>query len=227
MPAPRAVLAEFLGTCALLVAVVGSGIMAQQLTKDVGVALLANAAATGLALYVLIAALLPVSGAHFNPLVTAVAALRREIDGSTALTFVLAQFSGALLGVVVAHLMFDQPLLQAGVQARNGLGMWIGEIVATAGLLLAITMLRSAGGMHLASGISAYIAAAYWFTSSTSFANPAVTVARALTATFAGIRPIDVPGFVVAQSLGAVLALVIIGPVFAARRRPEEQRPAN
>ncbi len=211
----RPLLAEFLGTALLLVAVVGSGIMAVQLSPaNTGVALLANAVATAAALYVLITVFGRQSGAHFNPLVTALFWLRREIPGALALAYVPAQVLGGIAGVWLANAMFDLPVLQVSTHVRGGPGLWLGEGVATFGLMLTIL-----GGKREAPGqvpvlVAAWILGAYWFTSSTSFANPAVTLARTLTDTFAGIAPTSVPGFIVAQGLGALLAAVLLPRVF-------------
>lgn len=206
----RALLAEGLGTLLLLSVVVGSGIMGESLAGgNVAVALLANAAATAGALYVLITTLGPVSGAHFNPAVTLAMRWRGAIGTRAAVAYVAVQIVGAVAGVLLAHAMFDLALFQPGTRARSGGAQWLSEGVATFGLLLTILL----GLRHRASAIPAlvasYIFAAYWFTASTSFANPAVTVARALTQTFAGIRPDDVPGFIVAQLAGAALAVAV------------------
>ena len=215
VPLPRRLLAEALGTAGLLIAVVGSGIMAQTLSPDnVGVALLANAIATGCALYVLIATLGPVSGAHFNPAVTLAFGLRREIGLRDGLAYGAVQIVAGAAGVIVAHAMFDQALLQVSDTPRGGPGAWIAEGVATFGLLLAIF-----GGLRHVPGqvpalVAIYITGAYWFTASTSFANPAVTIARTLTDTFAGIAPLDAPGFIVAQIAAVGVAAIVIGAVF-------------
>lgn len=206
----RALLAEGLGTLLLLSVVVGSGIMGESLAGgNVAVALLANAAATAGALYVLITTLGPVSGAHFNPAVTLAMRWRGAIGTRAAVAYMAVQIVGAVAGVLLAHAMFDLALFQPGTRARSGGAQWLSEGVATFGLLLTILL----GLRHRASAIPAlvasYIFAAYWFTASTSFANPAVTVARALTQTFAGIRPDDVPGFIVAQLVGAALAVAV------------------
>jgi glycerol uptake facilitator-like aquaporin len=204
----RRLLAEFLGTALLLACVVGSGIMGVQLSGgNDGIALLANAGATAGALYVLIAVLGPVSGAHFNPAVTLVMRLRGELATGEALAYVLVQVLAAITGVLLAHAMFGLALWQPGDHARSGGAQWLSEGVATFGLLLTILL----GVRHRPAAIPAlvasYIFAAYWFTASTSFANPAVTLARSLTRSFAGIRPEDVGGFVLAQVAGALLAL--------------------
>lgn len=204
----RRLLAEWLGTAFLLAVVVGSGIMAERLAQgNVAVALLANALATGAGLVALILTLGPVSGAHFNPAVTLVEALRGVLPAWMALGYMAAQAAGAVAGVVAAHVMFGLPLVEASQTARSGGAQLFSEGLATFGLLLVIAGVarRRAEAVPLAVGL--YIVAAYWFTSSTSFANPAVTLARALTNTFAGIRPQDVPGFVLAQLCGALLAL--------------------
>ena len=206
----RALLAEGLGTLVLLAVVVGSGIMGESLAGgNTAVALLANAAATAAALYVLITTLGPVSGAHFNPAVTLAMRWRGAIGTRAAVAYMAVQIVGAVAGVLLAHAMFDLALFQPGTRARSGGAQWLSEGVATFGLLLTILL----GLRHRANAIPAlvasYIFAAYWFTASTSFANPAVTVARALTQTFAGIRPDDVPGFIVAQLVGAALAVAV------------------
>lgn len=204
----RQAAAEFLGTAALLAVVVGSGVMGERLSPaNAAVALLANALATGFGLYVLITILGPVSGAHFNPAVTLAAWQGGELPAARALGYVALQLAGAVVGVLLAHAMFDLPLLQAGDRARSGAGQWLSEVVATLGLLATIRGFGRHAPAQVAAGVAAYIAAAYWFTASTSFANPAVTVARSLTTTFAGIAPADAPGFIAAQ-LAAVAVFV-------------------
>ena len=210
MPLQQRLLAEALGTLLLLATVVGSGIMGVALSDgNDGIALLANAAATAGILYVLIVVLGPISGAHFNPAVTLVMRLRGELSTAHAMAYVAVQIIAAIAGVLLAHAMFEQPLLQPGTHARTGGAQWLSEGVATAGLLLTILL----GTRHRANAIPAlvasYIFAAYWFTASTSFANPALTLARSLTQSFAGIRPQDVVGFVLAQLAGALVALAI------------------
>lgn len=206
----RALLAEALGTMLLLATVVGSGIMGQALSPDnTAVALLANAAATAGALYVLITILGPISGAHFNPAVTLAMKLHGGLDTRTAAAYVLVQCAGAIAGVLLAHAMFDLPLFQPGVRARTGSAQWLSEGVATFGLLLTILLGLRHRAQAIPALVASYIFAAYWFTASTSFANPAVTLARALTQTFAGIRPLDVPAFIGAQLIGAILALLV------------------
>jgi glycerol uptake facilitator-like aquaporin len=204
----RALFAEGLGSFFLFATVVGSGIMADSLAGgNVAVALLGNTLATAAILFVLITMLGPISGAHFNPAVTLVFALRREIAPGLALAYAAAQFAGGILGVWSAHLMFDLPILQWGTTARTGTGQWAGEAIATFGLVLTILATLEARREWVPVSVALFIAAGYWFTSSTSFANPAITLARALSDTFAGIAPADVPGFVVAQIAGALAAM--------------------
>lgn len=206
--------AEFGGTAILLMIVVGSGIMAQRLSGgNDGLALLANSIATGAGLYALITC---VAGAHFNPAVTLLAWWRRQVDGPQALACLAAQITGAMGGVMVAHAMFGEPLLQMGGKDRSGWSLALAEFVATGGLLAVVSL---APARNIAAAVAAYITAAYWFTSSTSFANPAVTIARALTASFAGISWSAVPGFIAAQ-LGAVC---VVGWI-TARSRPAADR---
>jgi glycerol uptake facilitator-like aquaporin len=202
------VAAEALGTALLLAIVVGSGIMGQNLAAgNNAVALLANTIATGAGLFTLITVFGPISGAHFNPAVTLAMRLRGESSTPEVVAYTLVQLLAAIAGVLLAHAMFDLPLLQPGDHVRAGAAQWLSEGVATFGLLLTILL----GSRHRPTAVpalvGAYIFAAYWFTASTSFANPAVTIARSLTQTFAGIRPEDVPGFVLAQLAGALLAL--------------------
>lgn len=206
-PAPRALLAEALGTALLLAIVVGSGIMGERLAGgNVAIALLANAAATAGGLYVLIVLFGPLSGAHFNPAVTLVMRLRGEALPAPAFAYVAVQCVAALAGVLLAHAMFGEALWQPGDHVRTGAAQWLSEGVATFGLLLTILLGLRHRPQAIPALVAVYIFAAYWFTASTSFANPAVTVARAFTRTFAGIRPADVGGFVLAQLAGALLA---------------------
>jgi glycerol uptake facilitator-like aquaporin len=210
MPLSRRLAAEFIGTLLLLATIVGSGIMGVDLSAgNNGIALLANAAATAGVLYVLIAILGPISGAHFNPAVTLAMRVRGELSTSHAAAYIAVQVVAAIAGVLLAHAMFDQPLLQPGTHARSGGAQCLSEGVATAGLVSTILL----GLRHRTNAIPAlvasYIFAAYWFTASTSFANPAVTIARAFTRSFAGIRPQDVAGFVLAQLAGTAIALAI------------------
>jgi len=212
----EAVAIECLATAFLLIGVVGSGIMAERLCGgNVGLALLVNAIATGGALVALILAFGPRSGAHMNPAVTLAAALTGGLRWRTVPVYVLAQVVGAIIGVWVVHVMFELPVLQFSAHVRTGIGQWVAEVVATLGLLATIWGCRAHDAPVTAFAVAAYIVGAYWFTASTSFANPAVTIARGLTDTFAGIRPADVPGFILAQLAGVGLAL----PLLRTRRR--------
>ena len=206
----RKLVAELLGTALLLATVVGSGIMAETLAGgNVAIALLGNTIPTGAILFVLIAALGPVSGAHFNPAVTLVFALKRDLPGREALLYVGAQIAGGLLGVYAAHLMFDLSLIQFSQKLRTGESQWFAEVVATFGLVFTIlATLKHKPGL-VAAAVGLYITAAYWFTASTSFANPAVTIARSFSDTFAGIYPAHAPAFIVSQCLGALAALFL------------------
>ena len=204
--------AEFIGTAFLLATVVGSGIMAERLAGgNVALALLANAIATGAILTVLITMLGPVSGAHLNPAVTLAFALRREIGAGAGASYAAVQVAGGIVGVLAAHLMFEEAAFQVSSTGRTGPAQWFAEWVASFGLVLTIliTLKQRAAAVPMAVGL--YITAAYWFTASTSFANPAVTLARALTDTFSGIAPAHVPMFVLAQLAGAVAAVGIAG----------------
>lgn len=206
----RRVLAEFVGTALLLAAVVGSGVMGVQLAAgNDAVALLANAAATAGVLYVLIVLFGPISGAHFNPAVTLAMRVRGDLGTVEAGAYVAAQVLAAVGGVLLAHAMFGLPLLQPGLHVRTGAAQWLSEGVATFGLLLTILLGLRHRPKAIPALVASWIFAAYWFTASTSFANPAVTLARGLTQTFAGIRPMDVPAFVLAQLAGAGLALAV------------------
>ena len=210
-PLTEAAAVEGIATAMLLIAVVGSGIMAERLCGgNAGLALLANAIATGGALVALILAFGPRSGAHMNPAVTLAAALTGGLHWRAVPAYVIAQIAGAVAGVWLAHLMFDLPLLQLSTHARAGLGQWVAEVVATFGLLATIWGCRAHAAPVTAFAVAAYITGAYWFTASTSFANPAVTVARSLTDTFAGIRPVDAPAFILAQLAGVALALPLL-----------------
>ena len=212
----RAVLGETLGSMLLAAAVIGSGIMAQRLTGDGAVALLANTLATASALAVLIVVIAPVSGAHFNPAVSLVAFLRGTLSLRATVSYVIAQSIGCCLGAVLAHAMFELPLIQVATHARNGFGQFLSEMIATAGLIAVVSSCGAA--KEAAWRVPAWIGAAYWFTASTSFANPAITVGRSLTDTFAGIVPSDIPGFIAAQFAGAlagVLAIRAVGVRFA------------
>jgi glycerol uptake facilitator-like aquaporin len=209
----RALGSEFLGTALLLAVVVGSGIMGVNLAGgNAAIALLANSLATGFGLAALILAFAPVSGAHFNPLVSLMMAARGDLPWKALPGYVAAQFAGAVAGVIATHGMFAMPLLETATKPRPGFALMWSEAVATAGLLLVIHRTSRAGVAAVAAAVGCWIAAAYWFTSSTSFANPAVTVARSLTDSFTGIRPADVPGFLAAQCLaGALLAVSLSG----------------
>ena len=206
----RRLAAEGIGSFFLFACVIGSGIMAANLSGGNGaIALLANTAATGAILFVLITMLGPISGAHMNPAVTLVFAWRGELHWREAGAYVFVQLAFGILGAWAAHLMFDLPTLQLSVKARQGLGQWTGEAIATFGLILTILGTVRFRPQWVAATVALYITAAFWFTSSTSFANPAITVARSLSDTFAGIAPHDVPAFVAAQLLGATLAALV------------------
>ena len=206
----KAVVAEATGSALLLAAIVGSGIMGERLAGgNVAVALLGNTLATGAALVALIATFGPVSGAHFNPAVTLADAAQGGLPWKCVIPYIAGQLAGAFAGVLAAHLMFSEPLLSASLQERAGPPQVFSEFVATFGLLAVILGCSRRQASIVPFAVGAYITAAYWFTSSTSFANPAVTLARAFTNTFAGIRPADVPGFLVGQVLGAVAATVL------------------
>jgi glycerol uptake facilitator-like aquaporin len=200
----RRLAAEGVGSFFLFAAVIGSGIMAETLSRgNDAVALLGNSMATGAILFVLITMLGPISGAHLNPAVSLVAATRREMKWGDAGAYIVAQLAFGILGVWAAHLMFDLPTLQLSVKARTGLGQWTGEAIATFGLILTILGTIRHRPNWVPASVALYIVAAYWFTSSTSFANPAITIARSLSNSFAGIAPHDVPPFIVAQLIGA------------------------
>lgn len=216
-PLARRIAAEGVGAFFLFACVIGSGIMGERLSGgNDAVALLANTIATGAILFVLITVLGPISGAHMNPAVSLVAASRRELAWIDAAAYILAQLAFGILGAWAAHLMFDLPVLQLSVKARTGLGQWMGEGIATFGLILTILGTVRFRRAAVPAAVGLYITAAYWFTSSTSFANPAITVARSLSDTFAGIAPHDVPLFVVAQLIGAALAALAAKGLFSA-----------
>jgi glycerol uptake facilitator-like aquaporin len=206
----RRLTAEALGTALLVATVVGSGIMAETLTRDVALALLCNTFPTGAILVVLISILGPVSGAHFNPAVTLVFALKGELTLREALSYVVAQVAGGIVGTVFAHAMFALPLVDASLKMRTGGAQWLAEGVAAFGLVATILAGVRFNRPAIPWLVGLYITAAYWFTSSTSFANPAVAIARSLTNTFAGIRPVDLPGFIAAELCGAVAALLLM-----------------
>jgi len=225
MDASRKYAAEFIGTAFLLATVVGSGIMAERLAGgNVAVALLGNTIPTGAILYVLITMLGPISGAHFNPAVTFAFWLRREIGAYESLIYIVLQIAGGLVGVWAAHAMFAEDIFQASAKIRTGGAQWFAEIVATFGLVFTIFATLKASSKSVAAAVGLYITAAYWFTASTSFANPAVAIARGFSDTFAGIRPLDVPAFIAAEVIGALCALAIAGWLF--RPRPDGQQVA-
>ncbi len=206
----RRTIAELFGTATLLLVVIGSGVMATNLSKDVGVQLTINSAATGLILYILITLLGPISGAHFNPVVTAIQLFKKNITAPLAAAYLAAQLVGAVIGVALANFIFNLPLIEISQKDRTGAELLVSEILATAGLVFIIfTAIAQKSEAKIPVLVGAYISAAYFFTSSTSFANPAVTVARTLSDSFAGIAPSSVAPFIAAQILGAVLGLVL------------------
>lgn len=208
--------AEAIGSFFLFCTVIGSGIMAEQLAGgNVALALLGNTLATGAMLFVLIGMFGPMSGAHFNPAVTLVFRLRGELTSATAFRLIAGQFAGGILGVWAAHLMFGHPILELSNKTRTGSGQWAGEFIATFGLVFVILGTIRHRPQAVPASVALFIVAAYWFTSSTSFANPAITVARALTDSFAGIAPADVPAFVIAQLCGALTALLVGRIIFS------------
>ena len=216
-PLPRRLAAEAVGAFFLFATVIGSGIMAENLASgQEAVALLANTLATGAILFVLIVVLGPISGAHMNPAVSLVGAARRELAWSDAAAYTAAQLAFGILGAWAAHLMFDLPALQLSVKARGGAGQWVGEAIATFGLILTILGSARHRPEWTAPAVALYIVAAYWFTSSTSFANPAITVARSLSDSFAGIAPSGVPAFVAAQLVGAAAGAALAHFLFPA-----------
>lgn len=215
----RKLVAEALGTLMLLATVIGSGIMAENLAGgNDAVALLGNTLATGAILAVLITMFGPISGAHFNPAVTVAFLVRREIGGPTALAYIAVQIAGGLAGAVLAHAMFDMDLVQVSTKARTGIGQWLAEGVATFGLVATILATLKARPGAVAAMVGLYISAGYWFTASTSFANPAVTVARSFTDTFSGIAPADAPAFIAAQFIGAAVATGLMAWLLSDRR---------
>lgn len=214
-PLSRRMSAEALGSFFLFATGVGSGIMAERLAMgNDAVALLGNTLATAAMLFVLITMLAPISGAQMNPAVSVVAVLRRDLRARDAAFYVAAQLLGGVLGVWAVHLMFDVPILQQSLKARHGIGQWTGEFIATFGLILTIVGTIRHRPEWIAPSVALYITAAYWFTSSTSFANPAITVARSLSDSFAGIAPSDVPGFVAAQLAGALAGSLVASQLF-------------
>jgi len=207
---PRRLAAEALGTALLVATVVGSGIMAESLTKDVALALLGNTLPTGAILVVLITILGPISGAHFNPAVTLIFALKRDLMPRDALLYMVVQVAGGIVGTMLAHAMFALPLLDASMKARTGGAQWLAEGVAAFGLVATILAGIRFERPTVPWLVGLYITAAYWFTSSTSFANPAVAIARSMTNSFSGIRPVDLPGFIAAELCGALAALMLM-----------------
>jgi glycerol uptake facilitator-like aquaporin len=207
---PRRLAAEALGTGLLVATVVGSGIMAESLTKDVALALLGNTLATGAILVVLITILGPVSGAHFNPAVSLIFALKRDLKPREALLYTAMQIAGGIIGTMIAHAMFALPLFDASLKIRTGGAQWLAESVAAFGLVATILAGIRFDRQAVPWLVGLYITAAYWFTSSTSFANPAVAIARSMTNTFSGIRPADLPGFIAAELCGALAALMLM-----------------
>ena len=206
----RRLFAEWLGTLFLLAVVVGSGIMAENLAGgNVAIALLGNTIATGAILVVLILVFGPISGAHFNPAVTLAFAIRKEIDARASALYVGAQVIGGICGVMIAHLMFDNPIIDPSTTARSGIGQWTGEFVATFGLVMTILGCLKSRPQAVPYAVGLFITAGYWFTSSTSFANPAVTIARGMTNTFSGIDPDHIVGFILVQLLAATLATLV------------------
>jgi glycerol uptake facilitator-like aquaporin len=206
----RRLVAEALGTALLVATVVGSGIMAETLTKDTALALLGNTLPTGAILVVLITILGPISGAHFNPAVTLVFALKRDLTARVALVYVAVQVAGGIAGTMIAHGMFALPLLDASMKARTGGAQWLAEAVAAFGLVATILAGIRFQRTAVPWLVGLYITAAYWFTASTSFANPAVAIARSFTNTFSGIRPVDLPGFITAELFGAVVGMLVM-----------------
>ena len=198
--------AEFLGTAVLVATVVGSGIMATNLSADLGIDLLINTVATVFVLYILITLLAPISGAHFNPLVSGIAYFRKELSAGNTIYFFVAQILGGSLGAILANLMFEHPAIEPSQHVRNGSHLLLGEVIASAGLIFIIFLAVKQGiDKKIPRLVAAWIGAAYFFTSSTSFANPAVTIARGLTDSFSGIKFSSVPGFIAAQIVGAIL----------------------
>lgn len=225
---PRRIASEALGTAFLLATVVGSGIMGERLAGgNVAIALLANALATAAVLYVLIEWFGPISGAHFNPLVTMAMAARGDLNWPLVPAYVVVQIVGAIAGVAMADLMFELPVFAWSQHVRFGPGQWLSEFVATFGLLGVIWVCSRTKPSAVGSLVAAYIGGAYWFTASTSFANPAVTIARALTDTFAGIRPADVPPFLAAQAGGAIAAIVVFGWLASSKAPASEREEEN
>ncbi|MEL7460012.1 MAG: MIP/aquaporin family protein [Pseudomonadota bacterium] len=215
----RRIVAEALGTGLLVATVVGSGIMAETLTQDAALALLGNTLPTGAILVVLITVLGPVSGAHFNPAVTLAFWIRSQIGAALALGYILAQIAGGILGTWLAHAMFEQSIVQISTTMRSGPSQWLAEVVATFGLVAIIFLGLKARAEAVPWLVGLYITAAYWFTASTSFANPAVAISRSLTDTFSGIRPLDLPGFIAAEFAGALIAVALVSWLIGRQER--------
>ena len=205
---------EFIGSAFLVMVIVGSGIMAQNLTRDFAVMLLANTLATGAGLFVLISSIANISGAHFNPVVTMVMYFTKKIKKDLIVTYISAQILGCLLGVMLANFMFELPVIELSQKVRPGINIFIAEIIATFGLIFIIFGSLKNGTVAVAASVATYITAGYWFTSSTSFANPAVALARTFTDTFTGINYLNTPTYIFAEILGALLALFIIQKIF-------------
>ncbi|WP_255454640.1 MIP/aquaporin family protein [Parasphingopyxis sp. CP4] len=221
----RRLAAEAVGSFFLFCVVIGSGIMGETLSGgNVAIALLGNTLATGAILFVIILIFAPLSGAHFNPAVTLVFLVRRELSVRDAILYVLAQLVGGIIGVWAAHLMFDLDILQFSTKARTGTGQWAGEAIATFGLLMTILGAVRYRPTWVAPAVGLYISAGYWFTSSTSFANPAITIARGLSDTFAGIAPADIGPFLIAQIFGALIAAGLGGWLFSQQTSPDSAK---
>ena len=210
----RIFIGEFIGSAFLVMIIVGSGIMAQNLTRDFAVMLLANTLATGAGLFVLINSIANISGAHFNPVVTMTMYFTKKIKKDLIFTYISAQILGCLLGVMLANFMFDLPLIELSSKARSGFNIFIAEVIATFGLIFIIFGSLKNGTVAVAASVATYITAGYWFTSSTSFANPAVALARTFTDTFTGINYLNTPTYIAAEIIGALLALFIIQKIF-------------
>jgi len=218
---PRQLFSECLGTFFLVAVVIGSGIMAERLSDgNLALALLGNTLATGAILAVIIIIFSPISGAHFNPAVTLVFLIRRDIKINTAFYYMVVQVLGGLAGALVAHIMFELPLIEASTHIRSGISQWVAEFVATFGLIMTILGCLKARPETIPYAVGLFISAGYWFTSSTSFANPAVTIARTITNTFSGISPIDAPAFILVQLLSASVAVFVFGWLF---NNPKDQ----
>ncbi len=228
MQVARRLAAEGVGTALLVAAVVGSGIMAQRLATDPGVALLANTIATGGALFAILLICGPVSGAHLNPAVTISLAVAKQLGARLALGYIVAQVIGAIAGALLANAMFELPLITWSHHARSGTGQWLGEAVATFGLLGVVIGVGRTRPTSTPLAVAAFIVAAYWFTSSTSFANPAVTIGRAFSDTYAGIRPSEIAGFIAAQAIGATVGALFFSwlvPPVPCRAEPDSKLP--